>query len=93
MVAFPPHASEFKAHAKGYRDVPDFIFRILKFGLYQYTYQNACFCLFFSNNQNDSFLHTVGPVQGRRLQHEGAFERTILTICFTGDHLYASTLK
>jgi len=44
-------------------------------------------------NQNESFLHIVGPLQGRRLQHEGAFERTIPTICFTGDHFYASTAK
>jgi len=40
-----------------------------------------------------AFLHIVGPVQGRRLQHEGAYERTVLTVCFTEDHLYASTAK
>jgi len=39
------------------------------------------------------FLHIAGSVQGRRLQHEVAYEGTIPTICFTGDHPYASTAK
>ena len=38
-------------------------------------------------------LHIAGWVQGRRLQHEVAYEGTIPAICFTGDHLYASTAK
>jgi len=38
-------------------------------------------------------LHIAGSVQGRRLQHEVAYEGTIPAICFTGDHLYASTAK
>ena len=68
------------------------MFRNLKSGPYQCTDQNACFCLFFSNNQN-IVLHIVGSVQGCRLQHEVAYEGTIPTICFTRDHLYASTAK
>jgi hypothetical protein len=39
------------------------------------------------------FLHIAGSVQGRRLQHEVAYEGTIPVICFTEDHLYASTAK
>jgi len=38
-------------------------------------------------------LHIAGSVQGRRLQHEVAYEGTIPTICFTRDHLYAPTAK
>jgi len=38
-------------------------------------------------------LHIACSVQGRRLQHEVAYERTIPAIYFTGDHFYASTAK
>jgi len=38
-------------------------------------------------------LHIAGSVQGHRLQHEVAYEGTIPTICFTEDHIYASTAK
>jgi len=39
------------------------------------------------------YLHIAGSVKGRRLQNEVAYEGTIPTICFTRDHLYASTTK